>query len=330
MCVIGGGSGSNVCRSNPVCDTGSKHLRNLDEAPVGSNAPQRRTKTTATKNKKPSMGMDEIPLAEFVTRRKINPYVNPRANFRGNDLFRTKQQNLFYLDVIKAKQNIYVDVHWIDMNHMRQDKHRGYFGEALDLVEQFGIEDIISFHLDFDPEIVAQFFASVHFHPDEEWNMTWMTNGQWMTAKWKDFMDLLQVPDEGLNTPVGVRPHANFESTSKNKLQPYYVEKVLPSGKKAWVLNSFLDIMQRIFCNSLFPRIGDKDKVHAYLVDMMLICEEACHAQTQPLDVSHIMWCELRSAVFNHKVPIYGPYMFLLITKTWEKLYPDDEFVAPD
>ena len=102
-------------------------------------------------------------------------------------------------------------------------------------------------------------------------------------------MDLLHVLDEGLNTPVGVRPHANPESASKNKLQPYYVEKKLPSGKKAWVLNSFLDITHRIFHNSLFLHIGDKDKVHAYLVDMMLICEKARLHQTKPLDVSHIM-----------------------------------------
>ena len=47
--------------------------------------------------------MDEIPLAEFATRRNINPYVNPRANFRGNDLFWTKQQYLLHVDVIKAK-----------------------------------------------------------------------------------------------------------------------------------------------------------------------------------------------------------------------------------
>src|SRR3954463_14104993 len=80
----------------------------------------------------------------------------------------------------------------------------------------------------------------------------------------------------------------------------------------------------------LFPRIGNKDKVHAYLVDMMLLCEEARISQMQPLDVSHIMWCELRFAMFNHKVPIYGPYLFLLISKTWEKLYPGDEFLAPD
>ena len=116
-----------------------------------------------------------------------------------------------------------------------------------------------------------------------------MTNGRQLAATWKDFMILLHVPDEGLNMPVDVRPHANSESANKNKLQQYYVEKLLPSGKKAWVLNSFLDIMYRIFRNSLFPRIGDKDKVHAYMVDMMLICEDARSSQSQPLDVSHIM-----------------------------------------
>ena len=135
---------------------------------------------------------------------------------------------------------------------MRDDRHRDYFGEALDLVEQFGIEHVISFHLDYDPEIVAQFFATVHFHVDEARRMTWMTNGHRLTATWKDFMDFLQVPNEGLNTPVGVRPHANTESANKDKLLPYNVEKSLPSGKKTSVLNPFLDIMYRVFRNSLF------------------------------------------------------------------------------
>lgn len=101
--------------------------------------------------------------------------MNPLENAKGNELFWTKQQNLIYIDVIKSKHNIYVPMQWIDMNHLRKD--RAYFGEALDLVEQFGIDDFIMFHMDFDPEIVAQFFASVHFHTDEERTMTWMTNG---------------------------------------------------------------------------------------------------------------------------------------------------------
>ena len=111
VCVLGGGSGVPARCSNPSRDTGSKRLCNQEDVPEGSNAPKRNVKTTASKFKETSKDMDEIPLAEFVSRRKINPYANPRANFRGNELFWTKQRNLIYLDVIKAKQNMYVDVH---------------------------------------------------------------------------------------------------------------------------------------------------------------------------------------------------------------------------
>ena len=45
-----------------------------------------------------------------------------------------------------------------------------------------------------------------------------MTNGRQLSATWKEFMGLLHVPDDGLHTPVGVRPHANSESTNKNLL----------------------------------------------------------------------------------------------------------------
>ena len=65
---LGGGSDSFARRSNPSRDTGSKRLRNQDEAPEGSNASQRRTKHTATKQRDPTMGMDEIPLSEFIVR----------------------------------------------------------------------------------------------------------------------------------------------------------------------------------------------------------------------------------------------------------------------
>ena len=133
-------------------------------------------------------------------------------------MFYTKQQNLIFIDAIKAKQNTYVLVLWIDMNDMKKDNNRAYFGEPLDLVEQFGIEDIITFHLDFDPELVDQFFASVHFHMDEKRTMTWMTNGKRMYAGWKEFMALLSIREKGLDVPVGARPNANAESTNKDEL----------------------------------------------------------------------------------------------------------------
>ena len=66
--------------------------------------------------------------------------------------------------------------------------------------------------------------------------------GRRLSATWKKFMELLNVPDEGLDTPVGVRPHANSESANKKKLMPFLVQKTLPNKKQVWVLNPFLDI----------------------------------------------------------------------------------------
>ena len=48
--------------------------------------------------------------------------------------------------------------------------------------------------------------------------MTWMTNGRQLSATWKEFMDLVHIPDDRLHTPVGIRPHANSESSNKNQL----------------------------------------------------------------------------------------------------------------
>ena len=117
-----------------------------------------------------------------------------------------------------------MDAHWVDVADMRRDTNRAYCAEALDLVEQFGLEHVMTFQHDFDPEIIAQFYASVHFHTKDDRPMTWMTNGHKMTSSWKEFIYLLQIPDEGLHNPTGFRPHANPESANKDKLLPFYEE----------------------------------------------------------------------------------------------------------
>ena len=73
------------------------------------------------------MSMDEMPSHEFIARRKLNPYADPRAQFHGDELFWTKKQYRIFTEVLKSKHNLYVDAHWIDMNHMRKEEHRAYF-----------------------------------------------------------------------------------------------------------------------------------------------------------------------------------------------------------
>ena len=81
-------------------------------------------------------------------------------------------------------------------------------------------------------------------------------------------MKLLKVDFQGSDNPFGLCPHAPSSSTAtpKDRLQQLYVKK--------GVLPKHLDIMHRIFRNTLFPRIGNFDEVHGYLAEMLLLCED--------------------------------------------------------
>ncbi|KAI4979266.1 hypothetical protein ZWY2020_016019 [Hordeum vulgare] len=129
-----------------------------------------------------------------------------------------------------------------------------YFGDALSLIDKLGIKDIITYKTDFDPTVVAQFYVTVHFSPDAERSIVWMTGSKKMTAL-HEFMQFLHIDFQGADTPLGLRPHA--AAPAKDRLQKLYLRK--------GVLPKHLDIMHRIFRNTLFPRSG-QDEDFSYAV----------------------------------------------------------------
>src|SRR3954463_1606699 len=88
------------------------------------------------------------------------------------------------------------------------------------------------------------------------------------------------------------------------------------------MLTPFLDIMHRMLRNSMFPCVGDLDKIHSYMVNMILLCQEY-KGTMMTLDICLIMYSELHSAVMERKVPIYGPYLQLLCEKVWVDTFED-------
>src|SRR4051812_18545967 len=83
------------------------------------------------------------------------------------------------------------------------------------------------------------------------------------------------------------------------------IRPLFPTCTDAWgqekyrvVLTPFLDIMHMIFSTSLFPRVGNLDLVHNYLVNMLLLCMEY-RGITRTLIVCHIMWEQLYLAVME-------------------------------
>jgi len=135
-------------------------------------------------------------------------------------------------------------------------------------------------------------------------------------------MNSLGYGDEGLDNSLGLRPHRNPSPSHKDKLLRYMHIRKTGKGETKELI-PFLDIMHRILRNTLFPRVGNFDMVHGYLVDMLVMCQKE-KGKTCVLDVSHVMWSELRSAAYGRKVPIYAPMIFKLIVDTWQRLFPNE------
>ena len=167
---------------------------------------------------------------EFWERRRRNPYAEDQEPTLVNRPFRNHFQYDIFFDVIKAKKSLYVDVRSIDISYMEKDP--AYFGEALQMCTQLNFLRIMEFNKDFDADLVARFYATVHLGTDEDRTLTWMTNGRLLTVKWNAFMELLEVEDQGLVNPVGFRPHCNATSTHKQSLWPYCTLKINPVTQK--------------------------------------------------------------------------------------------------
>ena len=194
--------------------------------------------------------------------------------------------------ILKDRKNTFVpNVKSVSLSYMRANPD--YFGEALVLCEQFGICDIISFNIAFDADLLAQFFATVYFLKRADRTLTWMCRDEAVSCKWEVFMEALGVPVSTPDMALGLRPHTMEKARDKSELAPlqntFLYTDAKGQKKSRLVLIPFLDIMHRIFRTSLFPRVGNLDQVHSYLVNMLLLCEEYKNT-TQTLDVCSIMW----------------------------------------
>ena len=139
--------------------------------------------------------MDETIGKECAVWCMCNPYQGVQGGALVGRPFWKKEQSLIYVDILKAKKNLFVVVKSIDITLMEKDP--AYFGEAVALCHRWGLIAIITFNKDYDVELVAQLYATVHFHANEERSMSWRAGRRRFKVDWKDFMDCLGIADEG-------------------------------------------------------------------------------------------------------------------------------------
>ena len=143
-------------------------------------------KARAAKNK----SVVKMSARDFCQERRKNPYEAPKDR-RSAEGFHTLFQEKIFYEVFPQFKTRVVQQFCINTDYM--EKHMDYFSEAVAICKEFGIYEFIGLQEDYNSHLIMQFFATVHFFPDEPRRIKWMTKGVVLEATWSDFASLLDL-----------------------------------------------------------------------------------------------------------------------------------------
>jgi hypothetical protein len=201
-----------------------------------------------------------------------------------------------------------VNTQYVDWEHMAR-KNDPIFNEVIRNCERQRVKMLMGFRQDWNKEIIAQFYATVHFgYIDTDRAMIWMTNGQKYSITFHRFLrcfgimagdkDLRKLHDEGeldkdalhLMYPRG--EHANYGRV-KN-IYTYYA-----------ALNRLLRV-------SITPRDGNPSEITKFQKNLMV----ALRPGDLEFSVGDFIWQEIKHLSEDpKKICSYSPYIMYMIEK---------------
>ena len=307
-------------------DTSEDEVRDeIDGVPVTRRKfpPQVKPKAAA----RPKSASD-MPDQDFIAKRVQDCYVIERMeqipSVRGNNpYFHNKFQEQIYNEVLlkKPKDN-YVEQHHINMAHMKA--HPEYFGEALAICEEIGLLPMMELEQDFDEKLVAQFLATVHMGNETKRRIVWMTKDQKFEVLWEEVAAMFEYEEFGPFEPddfeeTHFRVHfPGVEAKDVSELLPLYDPDSAVKWKvgKSKGLFPTWDIMHRIYRETINPKVGNIDEIHAYLKNLLLLTKDM-QGKGKQLDVMDYIWNELWHVISKRKNIAFAPLIMRIIVWKW-------------
>ena len=259
--------------------------------------------------------MKDWPTRAYVELRQGNPYVFPRDKRWTDPKFYTKEQKHIYDEVYESFKKMVCPQKYIFMEKMTSNPN--YFGEAYAICTRFGLLPIMQLRQNFSDEMVAQFYATVSFHGENDDAMTWMTLDKKLTSTWQDFGEMLGYPFGEDGQSIGWKVHEGARASKPDVLEPLYIPGWGTVGESSYLQRNW-DIMSRIYLNTIAPKGGNFDQIHAWSIDLML--QTYLRANTEePLDVMAYIRKEMWLAIVERRCASYAPYVQRLINTVFHR-----------
>ena len=233
-----------------------------EEAPSRStNRPRPRSKKAAGSSHNKTL--NDLSDKDFRALRRVNQYDLDRSpQYDESSFFYTEFQERTLKEVIMKKDRIFVEQKHIDI-HQKAQQNAAYFGEAKEICEELGLIPLMKFVKNYDPTLIAQLYATVHFSAGVNKSFTWMSRNNQCSATLAEFGALLGYQVIHDEDPGYFRCHSFGRPMAKDALAPLYMEGIVVHGSIKYLQPTW-DIVNRIFRDTIAPKVGNVDQVHGF------------------------------------------------------------------
>ena len=105
-----------------------------------------------------------------------------------------------------------------------------YFQDAVWVVKKLGLEPHITLQLDYDIEMIHQFYATLELGDEEDTSLTWMTGPVQCRSSFSEFAAELGYPYNGASKSAGRRMHQNGDRKSTRLNSSHITRSRMPSS----------------------------------------------------------------------------------------------------
>jgi hypothetical protein len=149
------------------------------------------------------------------------------------------------------------------------------------------VKELMGFRQDWNREIIAQFYATVHFGPIElERAMIWMTNGNKHAIRFSQFLALFGLGADDKNYP---------KLHNGGLLDPETLYFMYPRDQRANVghvrgLYTYYSVLNRLLRATIAPRDGNPSDISRFMKNLMI----ALRPRADPFSVGDYIWQEIK------------------------------------
>jgi hypothetical protein len=158
-----------------------------------------------------------------------------------------------------------VPVQWVHFDYMRRKKDAS-FNQIIEACNFHGITNLLRFHYNWNQEVITEFYSTLFFDKIEKIFM-WMTNGQRMSIKLTQFVEILGLSSH-LDNPKKL--HTRRVMHTREMTPMYDLDSDFCAPEVEGILPHFAVLHRmRRRRRRMAPRIGDSDAIPTYERNMI-------------------------------------------------------------